>query len=123
MNKLGASARYGRADRSALGRWFWEVDKVLMLLIAVLIGFGLIAVAAASPAAAQRYSGANLQFPELYYFTRQLFWIALSVPLIVLISMLDRKTALRMSLIGGAITLFLLALVPLVGFERNGAQR
>ena len=43
---------YGRSDTSAMGRWFWEIDKVLLLLLAVLIGIGLIAVAAASPAAA-----------------------------------------------------------------------
>ncbi len=46
--------RYGRSDTSAIGRWFWEIDKVLLLLIATLIGIGLIAVAAASPAAGQR---------------------------------------------------------------------
>nr|WP_276591724.1 putative peptidoglycan glycosyltransferase FtsW [Sphingomicrobium nitratireducens] len=106
-----------------MGRWFWEVDKVLLLLLAVLIGFGLIAVAAASPAAAQRLSGGNVQFPELYFFTRQLAWIAISVPLMVVISMLDRATALRLSLIGCAAMMVALMLVPLFGFERNGAQR
>ena len=63
---------YGRSDTSAIGRWFWEIDKVLLLLIAVLIAIGLIAVAAASPAAAQRYSGGNVRFSELYYFYRQI---------------------------------------------------
>ena len=29
--------RYGRSDTSALGRWFWEIDKVLLLLVTVLI--------------------------------------------------------------------------------------
>src|SRR6185369_16898638 len=67
---------YGRSDTSAVGRWFWEIDKVLMLLVSVLIGIGLIAVAAASPAAAQRYSGGSVHYPELYYFWRQLAWIA-----------------------------------------------
>ena len=52
--------RYGRADRSAAGRWFWEIDRVLLLLVSVLIGIGLIAVAAASPAAATRYSGGSM---------------------------------------------------------------
>ena len=33
--------RYGRSDTSALGRWFWEIDKVLLLLVSVLIGIGL----------------------------------------------------------------------------------
>ena len=43
-------SHYGRSDTSAIGRWFWEIDKVLLLLVSVLIGIGLIAVAAASPA-------------------------------------------------------------------------
>ena len=58
-------SRYGRSDRSQLGRWFWEIDRVLLLLVSVLIGNGLIAVAAASPAAATRYSGGSVQFGEL----------------------------------------------------------
>ena len=53
---------YGRSDTSAIGRWFWEIDKVLLLLITVLIAIGLIAVAAASPAAGQRYSGGHVRF-------------------------------------------------------------
>src|ERR1044071_2180585 len=72
--------RYGRSDTSAIGRWCWEIDKVLLLLLAVLIGIGLIAVAAASPAAAHRYSGGNVRFSELYYFWRQLAWIGIGVP-------------------------------------------
>jgi cell division protein FtsW len=57
--------RYGRSDTSAIGRWFWEIDKVLLLLVTVLIAIGLIAVAAASPAAGHRYSGGNLRYSEL----------------------------------------------------------
>ena len=63
--------RYGRSDRSTVGRWFWEIDRVLLLLVAVLIGIGLIAVAAASPAAAERYSGGSVRFGELHYFYPQ----------------------------------------------------
>ena len=87
--------RYGRSDTSAMGRWFWEIDKVLLLLLAVLIGIGLIAVAAASPAAAHRYSGGNVRFSELYYFWRQLAWIAIGVPVMIGISMMPRDRARR----------------------------
>ena len=62
--------RYGRSDRSTVGRWFWEIDRVLLFMLALLIGIGLIAVAAASPAAAQRYSGGSVHFNELHYFYR-----------------------------------------------------
>ena len=114
---------YGRSDTSAIGRWFWEIDKVLLLLITVLIAIGLIAVAAASPAAAQRYSGGNVHFSELYYFYRQIAWIAIGVPVMIGISMMPRERARRISLVGAAIFFVMLVFVPIVGPEVNGARR
>jgi cell division protein FtsW len=116
-------SRYGRSDRSAAGRWFWEIDRVLLLLLAVLIGIGLIAVAAASPAAAQRYSGGSVQVNELYFFYRQLMWIAASLPVMILISMMPRERAKRFAIGGALLFLALLAAVPLIGAEKNGAVR
>jgi len=115
--------RYGRSDRSPVGRWFWEIDRVLLLLIAVLIGIGLIAVAAASPAAAVRYSGGNVHFAELHYFYRQLAWIVISLPVMIGISMLSRERARRLSLFGAAFFFVLLVFVPIIGPEVNGARR
>src|SRR6476659_3784145 len=114
---------YGRSDTSAMGRWFWEIDKVLLLLVTVLIAIGLIAVAAASPAAAQRYSGGNVRFNELYYFWRQLAWIALGVPVMIAISMMPKERVRRLSLFGAAFFFVLLIFVPLIGPEHNGARR
>ncbi|MFL6729211.1 MAG: FtsW/RodA/SpoVE family cell cycle protein [Sphingomicrobium sp.] len=116
-------SHYGRSDTSAMGRWFWEVDKVLLLLVTVLIAIGLIAVAAASPAAAHRYSGGSVRFSELYYFWRQLAWIMIGVPVMIGISMMPRERARRLSLAGAAIFFALLVLVPIVGPEHNGARR
>ena len=116
-------SRYGRSDTSALGRWFWEIDKVLLLLVTVLIAIGLIAVAAASPAAGQRYSGGNVRFNELYYFWRQLAWIALGVPVMIGISMMPSERARRLSLFGAAFFFVLLVFVPIIGPEHNGARR
>ena len=115
--------RYGRSDTSPIGRWFWEIDKVLLLLISVLIGIGLIAVAAASPAAGHRYSGGSVQFSELYYFWRQLAWIAVGIPVMIGISMMPKDRLRRLSLFGAAFFFVLLIFVPVIGFERNGATR
>ena len=115
--------RYGRSDTSAIGRWFWEIDKVLLLLISILIAIGLIAVAAASPAAGQRYSGGNVHFSELYYFWRQIAWIAVGVPVMIGISMIPRERARRISLFGAAFFFVLLIFVPIMGPEVNGARR
>ena len=115
--------RYGRSDRSTVGRWFWEIDRVLVFMLALLIGCGLIAVAAASPAAAQRYSGGSVRFDELHYFYRQIAWIIISMPVMIAISMQPRDRLRRLSLIGAVVCVVALALVPWLGAEVNGAKR
>ena len=116
-------SRYGRSDRSTVGRWFWEIDRVLLFMLALLIGCGLIAVAAASPAAAQRYSGGSVRFDELHYFYRQIAWIVISMPVMIAISMQPRERLRRLSLAGAIACLVALALVPWLGAEVNGAKR
>jgi len=115
--------RGGRGDRSALGMWFWDIDRVLLLLALFLIAIGLIAVAAASPASAVRYSGEHKHITPLYYFWRQLVWVAVSLPVMFVVSMLPTDVAKRMALIGTGIFLVLIAVVPFVGAEVNGAKR
>ena len=115
--------RLGRSDRSAAGRWFWEIDRVLLFFVAVLIAIGLIAVAAASPAASQRLSGGGLSYAPLYHFYRQVVWIIVAVPVMIAVSMLPRTKAKRWCLIGSLIFTGLLFLVPIIGVEVNGARR
>jgi cell division protein FtsW len=116
-------ARLGRADRSPLGLWFWEIDRVLLLLVTILISIGLIAVAAAAPAAAQRYSGGDVIVSPLAYFWKQLFWVALGLPVMIGVSMLPTQVARRFALGGAAFFSVMLAFVPLIGIEKNGAMR
>src|SRR3712207_5718099 len=112
--------RLGRSDRSAAGRWFWEIDRVLLFFVAVLIAIGLVAVAAASPAAGQRYSGNGVSFAPLHYFYRQLVWIIVAVPVMIAVSMLPRQKARRWCLLGALFFTALLFLVPVIGVEVNG---
>ncbi len=113
----------GRSDRTLVGRWFWTIDRVLLLLVLLLISVGLIAVAAASPAAAHRYSGGSVHIGDLYYFKRQLFWVAVGLPLMLGVSMLSIPWARRLSIAGTLGAIVALALVPLLGHEQNGAVR
>lgn len=121
--KSSPVARLGRSDRTAIGRWFWTIDRVLLLMVFVLICSGLIAVAAASPAAAYRYSGGTHQLGQLHYFKRQIIWVLLGLPVMLGVSMLTRKWALRLALGGTAFFTFLLVLVPFIGSVANGAHR
>ncbi|MDF7775900.1 putative lipid II flippase FtsW [Sphingomonas sp. AOB5] len=103
--------------------WFWEVDRVLLLMVLLLIAIGLVAVAAASPATARRYSDGAHIVPPMFYFWRQLIWVALSVPIMVFVSMVPLTLARRGALIGAGICIGLLILLPFIGSEVNGAKR
>lgn len=115
--------RGGRGDPSPLGTWFWDIDRVLLLLALFLIAIGLIAVAAGSPVSATRYSGEHLHFAPLHYFWRQVMWVAVSLPVLFGVSMLPLTMARRMSLIGAAVCVALMVVVPFLGVSVNGARR
>jgi cell division protein FtsW len=121
--KRPLSSRLGRGDRSPLSVWFWELDRVLLSLIMVLIAIGLLAVAAASPATARRLSTASVELEPLHFFYRQLGWMVLALPLMFIVSMYPREQARRLGIAAFGIFFVLLILVPLLGKEVNGAQR
>ncbi|WP_375250160.1 FtsW/RodA/SpoVE family cell cycle protein [Sphingomonas sp.] len=115
--------RGGRGDPSPLGTWFWDIDRVLLLLALFLIAIGLLAVAAGSPASAVRYSGEHVKFEPLHYFWRQTMWVAVSLPVLFGVSMLPVTVARRMALIGAVVCIALLAVTPILGVTVNGARR
>lgn len=115
--------RGGRGDPSPLGTWFWDIDRVLLLLALFLIAIGLIAVAAGSPASAMRYSGEQLKFTPLHYFWRQAMWVSVALPVLIGVSMLPVTIARRLSIVAAAICVGALVLTPFVGVVVNGARR
>jgi cell division protein FtsW len=121
--KVSFSNRLGRGDRSPLGVWFWELDRVLLALMMTLIAIGLLAVAAASPAGAKRLSSATSMLPALYFFYKQLVWLMIGIPIMLFISMYPREQAKRFGIIFFGVFLVALMLVPLLGHEVNGSKR
>ncbi len=121
--RASLKGRGGRGDRSPLGTWFWDIDRVLLLLTLSLIAIGLVAVAAASPASAVRYSGEHTHIAPLYYFWRQLMWVGVSLPILFAVSMLPVNVARRGALVGAVVCLVLLAVTWKFGVQVNGARR
>ncbi len=103
--------------------WWREVDRVLLGLILGLMAFGSIAVAAASPASADRLSTAREQLSPLYFFTRHLAWQFVGVLVLLGVSMLNREQARRLAVVVAVLMLGALFLVPVLGQEINGAKR
>lgn len=117
------AAALTRGDRSAIGRWFWTIDKTLLIIIFALVAAGIVAVAAASPAAARRLSGTNLRYDDLFFLYRQLGWVALGLPVMLATSMLDLRLVKRLAVVGTLVFLAALLLVPFIGGGANGAAR
>lgn len=121
--RLQLNSRLGRSDRTPLAIWFWELDRVLLGLIMTLIAIGLIAIAAASPVAAIKHSSDTVTLNSLHYFYRQLIWVAVGVPVMLLVSMAPKETARRFAIIAAIVAFILLFLVPIMGNTVNGAKR
>jgi cell division protein FtsW len=81
------------------------------------------AVAAASPATANRLSTASITLDPLYFFYRHLAWQVLALGTLFGVSMLARDNARRFGLLLAAGMTVLLFLVPVLGAEINGARR
>jgi cell division protein FtsW len=103
--------------------WWREVDRVTLFLILALMAFGSVAVAAASPASANRLSTAQETLPPLYFFTRHLAWQFVGIIVMLVVSMLNRDQARRLAVLTAVGMLGAMFLVPLVGQEINGARR
>ncbi|KFL48574.1 cell division protein FtsW [Sphingobium sp. ba1] len=110
-------------ERTALAIWFWEIDRVLLSLIVALMAIGLVAVAAASPVAAIDRSTAQIAVNPLIYFYRQLFFVLLGLPIMLVISMLPRPQARRLATFMAMFFFVMLLVVPLLGSTVNGAKR
>ncbi len=117
------SNRLGRSDRSQLSIWFWEIDRIALSIMLILMAIGLIAIAAASPATAERLSTDRVTLDPLYFFYRQLRWLAVGIPVMIVVSMLPKKEARRLAILAMIGFGILLMLVPILGESKNGAQR
>jgi cell division protein FtsW len=103
--------------------WWSEVDKVLLGLIFLLMSIGAAAVAAASPASANRLSTSAVRLDELHFFWLHLQFMALGVATMLGISFAPKDWARRGGILLAVVMIGALMLVPLIGYEVNGAKR
>jgi Bacterial cell division membrane protein len=112
-----------RRWRDSIRIWWREIDKVLFGLIVLLMGIGVLAVAAASPASADQLSTSRVTLDEFMFLKRHVVFQTMGLSLMVGLSFLSRDQARRLGILVGAIMLALLFVVPIIGEEKNGARR
>ena len=109
--------------RADIKIWWREIDKVLLLLIGILMAIGTAAVAAASPASADRLSTASVQLDDFLFLKQHIVWQVLGLGAMFAASQLSLNNARRLGIVIAAGMLFLLLLVPMFGHEVNGSRR
>ena len=107
-----------RTDKSVVGRWWWTVDRWMLLALAMLIGVGCILALAASPAVAYR-----LNFDQYHFVERQIVFVALALGLMFSVSLLSPIWVRRVAALIFVASLVLMVLTLVFGPEVHGARR
>lgn len=122
-DRSNGGERFKSSRQAELKIWWREIDRVLLFLILLLMAIGTAAVAAGSPASARRLSTSAEQLPDLYFYYAHLRWQFLGVLTMLGASLLSNDNARRIGVLLAGAMLFFLILVPVIGYEVNGAKR
>jgi cell division protein FtsW len=109
---------FARTDKSLLGRWWWSVDRPLLVCFLILMFFGLMLTMAGSPAVAER-----LGLDSFHFVKRHVVMLIPTIALMIFFSFLNVRNMRLISLIGFVIIIGLLIVTPFWGTEIKGAKR
>ncbi|MBN8290403.1 cell division protein FtsW [Rhodobacter sp. NTK016B] len=102
-----------------LSRWWRTVDRWTISSVLLLVAIGLLLALASSPPLATRN-----HLPPFYYFQRHAVFAAVSVSVMLFVSMRSPETIRRWAVLGFAIGFVLLLALPFVGTDLGkGATR
>lgn len=121
--RLPAGPRFPVSRKEQLRIWWREIDRVLLALVLTLMLIGSVAVAAASPASAQRLSSSSVRLDDLYFFWAHVRWQLVGLAAMFGISLAPRELARRGAILLAVATIIALLLLPLIGSKVNGATR
>jgi len=110
---------FARSDRSALGVWWWTVDRWMLGVTALLIAIGVGLSFASSPAAAMRM---NIGDP-FHFAVRHCVFGAGAAVIVLAVSMLEVRTLRRAAFFIWLAAILIMIALPLFGHNAKGATR
>ncbi len=109
---------FARTDTSVVSRWWWTVDRWLLVAAGTLAVIGIMLTMAAGPPAAERIGA------DTFHFVRkQSIFLPFAIALMLAISLMPAIWIRRLAAIGFIASAVLLVLTIVIGSEVNGAQR
>lgn len=107
-----------RADTSTVGRWWWSVDRVTLMALAVLLGTGYVLALAATPGLTD-----HITDPHTVAMLKQIIFLLLGGVTMLGMSMLSLRQV-KLAALGMGIVFYLLTAFTLLhGTEVDGAKR
>jgi cell division protein FtsW len=107
-----------RAERSALGDWWWTVDRLLLAGLVALVLAGLVFLMAGGPPVAER-----LGLSTFHFVNRQALFLLPATALLLCVSFLSLRHVRRLALLIYAVGMVLIFLAFKFGPEIKGAHR
>ncbi|MFZ4761787.1 MAG: FtsW/RodA/SpoVE family cell cycle protein [Alphaproteobacteria bacterium] len=107
-----------RTDHSVVGRWWWTTDRWLLGLVGVLILYGAMMVATASPPVAER-----IGLDSFYFVRRHLMLLIPTLFIMLSASILPPRGVLLLAAAMFIPFLLLTWATPFIGEEIKGARR
>lgn len=107
-----------RAERSALGDWWWTVDRLMLGALALLMLIGMVLIMAGSPPVAER-----LGLPAFHFVHRQFLYLIPAVGIVLSMSFLSPRHVRRAAIVMFVIGMAMIVAALLFGHEVKGSRR
>ncbi len=109
---------FSRTDKSLMGRWWWSVDRPLLVCFIALMFFGVMLTMAGSPPVAER-----LGLDSFHFVKRHVVMLLPTIAIMIFFSFLSLKNIRLISLGTFLGIVCLLIVTPFFGTEIKGARR
>lgn len=109
---------FARTEQSVLSKWWWSVDRKILLGFFLIIAIGTILVVTSTPMVANR-----INIPKFYFIKRHLLYLVPTIVLMIYISTLEYKILRRLSMIILIIAWMMMIVTLFCGSEIKGARR
>ncbi len=109
---------FARTDKSALGQWWWTVDRAMLAAFLVLAVFGVVLVATASPPVAER-----IGLDYYHFLKRHVIILVPALTMLIGLSFFNHQQVRRLATLAFTCSVVTMIVVLVSGVEIKGAQR
>lgn len=112
------TALFSRKNAGVFARWWWTIDRWILSSIIVLMAIGILLSFASTPSVATR-----LNLDPFFFVKRHVGLLPLALILMLTFSFSNSLQIRRLATLVFMISLILLLITPIIGYEIKGAKR